>query len=98
MPAPGRRHVTFEYVLLADVNDSDADAARLAALVGGFDCHVNVIPFNPHPGTPLRRPDDARIARFVDRCRAGGLQVHVRMPRGDDIAAACGQLALEASA
>jgi len=98
MPAPGRRHVTFEYVLLADVNDSDADAARLATLVGGFDCHVNVIPFNPHPGTPLRRPDDARIVGFVDRCRAAGLQVHVRMPRGDDIAAACGQLALEASA
>jgi 23S rRNA (adenine2503-C2)-methyltransferase len=98
MPAPGRRRITFEYVLLAGVNDSDADASRLAKLLAGLDCHVNAIPFNPHPGTDLRRPTDDRIARFVDRCRALGLQTHVRMPRGDDIAAACGQLALEATA
>jgi 23S rRNA (adenine2503-C2)-methyltransferase len=98
LPAPGRRHITFEYVLLAGVNDSDADAKRLGSLLADFDCHVNVIPFNPHPGTELRRPSDDRIDRFVERCRAVGLQTHVRMPRGDDIAAACGQLALEASA
>jgi 23S rRNA (adenine2503-C2)-methyltransferase len=97
MPAPSRRRVTFEYVLLAGVNDSDADATRLVSLLGELDCHVNAIPFNPHPGTPLQRPAPAAIERFVARCRQGGLQVHVRTPRGDDIAAACGQLALEAS-
>ncbi|MBX7084287.1 MAG: 23S rRNA (adenine(2503)-C(2))-methyltransferase RlmN [Nannocystaceae bacterium] len=97
MPVNARRRVTFEYVLLAGVNDSDADAARLVALLGELDCHINAIPFNPHPGTPLQRPSAAAIDRFVARCRHGGLQVHVRTPRGDDIAAACGQLALEAS-
>lgn len=96
LPPARRRRVTFEYVLLADVNDTDADATRLVRLVGTMDCHVNVIPFNPHPGTELRRPSPERIARFVAQARAGGLSVHVRTPRGDDIAAACGQLALEA--
>lgn len=97
LPETRRRRVTFEYVLLAGVNDTDADARRLVELVGAFDCHVNVIPFNPHPGTELRRPTPAATARFVDLCRRGGLQVHLRTPRGDDISAACGQLALEAS-
>ena len=97
MPSEGRRRVTFEYVLLADVNDGDDDAARLFRLVGEFDAHINVIPFNPHPGTELRRPSPMAVQRFVAQCRAHGLQVHVRTPRGDDIAAACGQLALEAS-
>ena len=96
LPPSRRRRVTFEYVLLADVNDTDDDATRLVALVSEFDCHVNAIPFNPHPGTPLRRPSPERIGRFVARCRAGGLSVHIRTPRGDDIGAACGQLALEA--
>jgi 23S rRNA (adenine2503-C2)-methyltransferase len=96
LPAARRRRVTFEYVLLADVNDTDDDAARLVRLVAEFDCLVNVIPFNPHPGTELRRPSPERIARFVACCRAGGLDVQVRTPRGDDIGAACGQLALEA--
>jgi 23S rRNA (adenine2503-C2)-methyltransferase len=96
LPPTRRRRVTFEYVLLAGVNDTDDDAVRLAALVGDFDCLVNVIPFNPHSGTELRRPTPERIAKFVARCRAGGLEVQVRTPRGDDIGAACGQLALEA--
>ncbi len=96
LPPARRRRVTFEYVLLAGVNDSDDDATRLAALVSEFDCIVNVIPFNPHSGTALRRPAPERIRGFVTRCRAAGLAVHVRTPRGDDIGAACGQLALEA--
>jgi len=96
LPPTRRRRVTFEYVLIAGVNDTDDDATRLVKLVAEFDCLVNVIPFNPHAGTDLRRPSPERIARFVARCRAGGLEVHVRTPRGDDIGAACGQLALEA--
>lgn len=101
MPTPSRRRVTFEYVLLAEVNDDPADARRLGRLlrdlcVGGAG-HLNVIPFNPHPGAPFRRPGEARVRAFVQQCRRAGLEVHVRTPRGDDIAAACGQLALEGS-
>lgn len=95
LPSPRRRLVTFEYVLLAEVNDTEADAQRLAALVGDMQAQINVIPFNAHVGAPFRRPGPERIRRFVKRARAEGLEVHVRMPRGDDIAAACGQLALE---
>ena len=94
MPAPNRRRVTFEYVLLAGVNDSDADAKRLCSLIGDMKAQVNVIPFNPHDDAPYERPDAARVDAFVRRCRKGGLKVHVRRPRGDDIDAACGQLAL----
>jgi 23S rRNA (adenine2503-C2)-methyltransferase len=94
MPAPSRRRVTFEYVLLRDVNDTDADAKRLASLVGEMRAQINVIPFNPHPDAPFDRPAADRIERFVGRCRRAGLKVHVRRPRGDDIDAACGQLAL----
>ncbi len=96
LPQNKRRRVTFEYVLLADVNDTDADAQRLIRLVKGFNAHVNAIPFNPHDGAPYGRPSAQRVSRFVERLRRGGLKVHVRTPRGDDIGAACGQLALDA--
>ena len=95
LPSPRRRLVTFEYVLLSGVNDTDDDVRRLAGLVGDMDAQINVIPFNPHPGAPYRRPEPEQVARFVALARASGLRVHVRTPRGDDIAAACGQLALE---
>jgi 23S rRNA (adenine2503-C2)-methyltransferase len=95
IPTPRRRLVTFEYVLLADVNDTPEDARRLAALVGDMDAQINVIPFNPHAAAPFRRPSPEQVARFVAQARAKGLLVHVRTPRGDDIAAACGQLALD---
>ena len=98
VPQHRRRFVTFEYVLLADVNDSDDDARRLAQLVGDMRCQVNVIPFNPHPHAPFRRPSSARVQRFLALCRSLGLHVYLRTPRGDDIGAACGQLALEAPA
>ena len=98
VPQHRRRYVTFEYVLLADVNDTDDDARRLSTLVGDMRCQINVIPFNPHPHAPFRRPTPARIQRFMSRCRALGLHVYLRTPRGDDIGAACGQLALEAGA
>ncbi len=97
LPQPKRRRVTFEYVLLADVNDSDDDARRLVDLVGDMRAKVNAIPFNPHPGAPYRRPTQERIDRFVDLVRRNGVEVHVRTPRGDDIGAACGQLALTGS-
>ncbi len=98
IPSPRRRRVTFEYVLLAGVNDTADDARRLARLLGDIGGHLNVIPFNPHPGAPFDRPATATIETFVRQCRAAGLAVHLRTPRGDDIAAACGQLALQAGA
>ena len=98
MPTPHRRRVTFEYVLLAGVNDEVADARRLGVLLRDMGGHLNVIPFNPHPGAPFARPSEARVRAFVQECRRRGLEVHVRTPRGDDIAAACGQLALEGGA
>ncbi len=98
IPSPRRRQVTFEYVLLATVNDSPADARRLGVLLRDTGGLLNVIPFNPHPGAPFDRPSRERIDAFVRQCRRVGLEVHVRTPRGDDIAAACGQLALEGGA
>ena len=82
-------------VLLADVNDSDEDALRLHNLVGRMRCQINIIPFNPHPHAPFRRPSQRRVDRFLSLCRGYGLRAFVRTPRGDDIGAACGQLALE---
>ncbi len=96
LPANRRRRITFEYVLLDGVNDTDEDAGRLIGLVESFDAHVNAIPFNPHAGAPYGRPSEARVRAFVQRLRRGGIKVHVRTPRGDDIGAACGQLALDA--
>jgi len=95
IPQPKRRLLTFEYVLLADINDSDDDAKRLVGLLEGVDAQVNAIPFNPHAGSSYRRPSAERIARFVSIARRLGQPVHLRTPRGDDIGAACGQLALE---
>ena len=93
-PLERRRRVTFEYVLIAGVNDSIADAARLARLLGGMRCKVNVIPWNPHPHAPYRRPSAAAIEAFQNEVKRLGLPAYLRTPRGDDIAAACGQLAV----
>jgi 23S rRNA (adenine2503-C2)-methyltransferase len=98
VPTSRRRRVTFEYVLLHDVNDSDADAHRLIGLIREFRCHVNVIPFNPHPHAVFQRPSATRVDRFVGILRAAGIQCWLRTPRGDDIQAACGQLALDQQA
>ncbi|MGB1699168.1 MAG: 23S rRNA (adenine(2503)-C(2))-methyltransferase RlmN, partial [Nannocystaceae bacterium] len=95
LPDDRRRDLTFEYVLLAEINDFEHDAHRLADLIRDFDCHVNVIPFNPHPHAPYRRPSSARVQRFMTIAKGRGLRVYLRTPRGDDIGAACGQLALE---
>jgi 23S rRNA (adenine2503-C2)-methyltransferase len=92
-PLERRRRVTFEYVLLAGVNDSLADAARLAKLLKGMPCKVNLIPWNPHPLAPYARPSADAIERFQNEVKRLGLPAYLRTPRGDDIDAACGQLA-----
>jgi 23S rRNA (adenine2503-C2)-methyltransferase len=92
-PLEQRRRITFEYVLLAGVNDSLADAAQLSKLLRGIKCKVNIIPFNPHPEAPYARPSHAQVTAFQNECRRLGMPTYLRTPRGDDIDAACGQLA-----
>jgi len=87
------RSVTFEYVMLEDVNDSPAQARALARLLRGHPAKVNLIPFNPFPGTSYRRSSAAAIQRFRDELLQRGVLATVRRTRGDDIDAACGQLA-----
>jgi 23S rRNA (adenine2503-C2)-methyltransferase len=92
-PLAHGRYLTFEYVLLAGVNDSDADADRLLRLLKNLRCKVNLIPWNPFQGPAFERPSAERIRAFQERLRAAALPVYIRTPRGDDIDAACGQLA-----
>jgi 23S rRNA (adenine2503-C2)-methyltransferase len=92
------RKVTFEYVLLAGVNDSDADAERLPKLLKGLACMVNLIPWNPFAGPAFARPSAERIRTFQEILRSHRVQAYIRTPRGDDIDAACGQLAARGSA
>ncbi|HTT00709.1 MAG TPA: 23S rRNA (adenine(2503)-C(2))-methyltransferase RlmN [Steroidobacteraceae bacterium] len=87
------RSVTFEYVMLDGVNDSPAQARRLAGLLAGHPAKINLIPFNPFPGTRYRRSPAAVIQRFRDELLSRGLVATVRRTRGEDIDAACGQLA-----
>ncbi|HEY2590293.1 MAG TPA: 23S rRNA (adenine(2503)-C(2))-methyltransferase RlmN [Steroidobacteraceae bacterium] len=87
------RSVTFEYVMLDGVNDSPAQAQRLARLLAGRPAKVNLIPFNPFPGTRYRRSPAERIVRFRDELMRRGLIATIRRTRGEDIDAACGQLA-----
>jgi len=92
LPIPRRKRITFEYVLLRGVNDSEQHARALAKLLRGIPSKVNVIPFNPHPGSEFLRPTNESIARFQNVLHDAGVQINVRRPRGDDIQAACGQL------
>ncbi|MGE0703258.1 MAG: 23S rRNA (adenine(2503)-C(2))-methyltransferase RlmN [Vicinamibacterales bacterium] len=94
-PLKHRRRITFEYVLLAGVNDSPADARRLARLVGGVKSKINLIPLNAAAGIPYERPSDEAINRFVRVLVDQGATVSVRKSRGRDIRAACGQLIVE---
>jgi 23S rRNA (adenine2503-C2)-methyltransferase len=87
------RSVTFEYVMLDGVNDSPAQARALARLLKGHPAKVNLIPFNPFPGTQFRRSPAAVIQRFRDELLQRGVLATIRRTRGDDIDAACGQLA-----
>lgn len=88
-----REKVTMEYVMIDGVNDTRAQAAALVRLLRDLPSKVNLIPFNPFPGTIYRRSTPAAIDRFRDTLLAGGLVTITRKTRGDDIAAACGQLA-----
>ena len=84
--------ITFEYVMLKDVNDSDDDARRLVKLIQGIPAKINLIPFNEWPGSPYQRSDWARIEKFADIIYKAGYASPIRTPRGEDIMAACGQL------
>src|SRR5690349_8584492 len=88
-----RDFITFEYVMLDGVNDSDQHARELLGIAARVRCKFNLIPFNPFPGSEFRRSEGDRIHRFAQILQRGGLTVTTRKTRGDDIAAACGQLA-----
>ena len=93
-PLEKGRKLTFEYVLIRDLNDRDADADRLSRLLSGLRAKVNLIPINPDPvlGEHMVPPDDERIEAFKERLRRRGWIATVRRRRGDDVSAACGQL------
>lgn len=91
-PLEPRRRITFEYVLLKDVNDSPEDAKRVAKLLRGIPCKVNLIPFNPFPGSAYERPGDDAVRRFQQVLLDRHITAPIRSSRGRDISAACGQL------
>jgi 23S rRNA (adenine2503-C2)-methyltransferase len=84
--------ITFEYVMLQGVNDSDEDARRLVRLIEGIPAKINLIPFNEWPGAPYKRSSNNRIRAFADIIYKAGYASPIRTPRGEDIMAACGQL------
>jgi 23S rRNA (adenine2503-C2)-methyltransferase len=86
------RRVTFEYSLVAGVNDTDEDASRLAALVKGMNCHVNLIPVNPIKERSYRQPDTRAVAAFKNKLEKNAINVTIRREMGRDIDGACGQL------
>jgi 23S rRNA (adenine2503-C2)-methyltransferase len=91
-PVKRRERITFEYVMLQDVNDSPEDARRLVRLLQGIRGKVNLLPLNEAPGIPFDRPSDYRVDRFARVLSERGITVSVRKSRGRDIRAACGQL------
>lgn len=90
-----KRHITMEYVMLDGVNDSPKHAKELIKILNGIRCKVNLIPFNPFPGTRYKRSSDDAILRFQAQLVRGGLLTTIRRTRGGDIDGACGQLAGE---
>lgn len=92
-PLTGGRRITFEYVLLKDVNDAEKDAVRLAKLLRPIKSKINLIPFNSHEGCRFQRPDEGAIARFQKILIDNNYTVIIRRSKGQDISAACGQLA-----
>ncbi len=95
--ASNARRITFEYVMLRGINDSPADARALVALLAGIPAKVNLIPFNPWPGSTYETSTGAAIDRFANIVMDAGFSSPVRTPRGRDILAACGQLRTEAA-
>jgi 23S rRNA (adenine2503-C2)-methyltransferase len=91
-PLGPRRRITFEYVLIEGMNDAAEDAGRLAKLVRGIRCKINLIPFNPHAGSVMKRPSEEAILEFQRVLADHSLAAFIRESRGRDILAACGQL------
>ncbi|HKT36551.1 MAG TPA: 23S rRNA (adenine(2503)-C(2))-methyltransferase RlmN [Nitrospira sp.] len=91
-PLAPHRRLTFEYVLLAGINDREADALRLVKLIRGITCKVNLIPFNPFPGSVFRRPSEQDVLKFQSIVRDAGIDAFIRKSRGSDVLGACGQL------
>jgi 23S rRNA (adenine2503-C2)-methyltransferase len=96
-PIKRRTRITFEYVMLRNVNDTDEDARRLVRLLHGIKAKVNLLPLNEAAGIPYERPSDARVNRFAKVLADRGVTVSVRKSRGRDIRAACGQLITESA-
>ncbi|SFM85617.1 23S rRNA (adenine(2503)-C(2))-methyltransferase RlmN [Thermodesulforhabdus norvegica] len=91
-PLPPRKRITFEYILLDGINDSESDALALSEMLKDLRCKVNLIPYNPFPGSPFKRPDDRKIERFQNILLDRYITATTRESRGLDIGAACGQL------
>jgi 23S rRNA (adenine2503-C2)-methyltransferase len=91
-PVPSRKRITFEYVLIKDINDAAAHAEALAKLLKTIPCKINLIPFNEFPGTPFKRPDEKQILRFQSILHHYHFTAPIRISKGSDIIAACGQL------
>lgn len=94
-PLERRQRITMEYVLLGGVNDTLDDARRLPELLRGIPCKLNLIPWNPHPQAPYKRPERSAVLAFQTECMKLGFTTYTRKTRGIDIDAACGQLAAE---
>lgn len=96
-PLAPRKRITFEYILLEGVNDEPEQARDVAGLLRGVKAKVNLIPFNPYPGSPFKQPSERRVSAFQEALLRAQLTVMVRQSRGADISAACGQLAARAA-
>lgn len=88
-----KRTITIEYTLIEGINDQPQHGEELVKLLRGFPCKINLIPFNPFPGSNMKRPNGISVRAFQHRLVNGGLSVTIRTTRGEDIQAACGQLA-----
>jgi len=91
-PLRSRERITFEYVLLAEKNDSERNAREVVELIRGMRAKVNLIALNPGPGIDFRTPEEQRVAAFQRILINAGIPTFIRRPRGRDIYAACGQL------
>jgi 23S rRNA (adenine2503-C2)-methyltransferase len=91
---PSRKRITFEYILMSNVNDSLKDARALASLLRGIRCKINLIPLNEHAATALKSPDSTTVERFRAFLASQNFTALVRYSKGNDITAACGQLGL----
>ncbi|CAG1771782.1 partial Dual-specificity RNA methyltransferase RlmN, partial [uncultured bacterium] len=91
-PLKSRKYITIEYVMIDGLNDTDEDARRLARLLRAIPCKVNLIPFNEFPGSSFKSPAPERVERFHYIIKNSGYTVIVRLSKGGEIQAACGQL------